>query len=135
MRHEIYYDRSRKRATQTLGTMSLYDFEGEIGKVLVNDCLAIYDQYRKYTQKAHEITERSGYGKKMYLDGTDTKMVKFDTIRLSVEEDYEGNKQLCFKGERDMDADEIAAMEEETKAYQEREKEQLRKLKEKYPDV
>lgn len=134
MRHEIFYDRGRKRVRQTLGTISLYDLEGEFGKV-INDMLSLYGQYRKHTEEFTEIVERSGYGKKMYLDGTDTKKVKFDTLRLSVEDDYEGQRQLCIMGERDMDADEIAAMEQEAKEHQEREKEHLRKLKEKYPDV
>jgi hypothetical protein len=130
----INYDRGRKRVRQNLGTIDTYDFEGEFGKV-INDMLDTYGQYRKHLEEASEIVERSGYGQCKYLDGVDKKTVKFDKLFLDWQETYDDEKQLCIIGERDMDAAEIAAMEDENKQYQEREKEQLRKLKEKYPDA
>lgn len=129
----ISYDRGKKRVRQTLGAISTYDLEGEFGNA-VNNFMAEYGHYKKYIDEATEIKE-TGYASQKYLDGVDKKTVKFDKLLLDYRNNYDDEKQLCVVGERDMDVSELAAMGEETKQQQEREKEQLRKLREKYPDA
>ena len=130
----ISYMYGAKRVRQALGTIYRGDLEGDFNEV-INRLLAEFGRYRKHCEEVHEITERADYGRHLYLDGTDKKAVKFDKLYLDWRDTYDDEKELWVIGERDMDASELAAMEAEFEASKEREKEQLRKLKEKYPDV
>ena len=129
----IYYDRSRKRVRQTLGTIYARNFEGEFGKV-INDLMTEYGSFKKYLEEAVELTE-NGWSSQKYLDGDVKKNVKFDKLFLDWASTYDDEKELRVIGERDMDGCELLALENETTEQKEREKEQLRKLKQKYPEV
>lgn len=130
----IWYDYSKKRVRQVLGTIYRGDFEGNFGEVL-NSFMAEYASYKNYVDEPHEVVERSGYGKHLYLDGVEKKTVKFDSIHLDWQDTYDDEKELRVIGERAMDAGELAAYEAEVELGKQREIEQLRKLKEKYPNV
>jgi hypothetical protein len=130
----IQYYYGTKKVRQAIGTIYRGDFEGDFGEVL-NSFMAEYASYKKYLDEPHEVTERSGYGKHLYLDGTDKKTVKFDSLHLDWQDTYDDEKELRVVGERAMDAGELAAYEAELEKSKEREIEQLRKLKEKYPNV
>lgn len=129
---QYYY--GTKKVRQALGIIYRDSFEGDFGEV-VNRLLVEYGDWRKYLEEPHELTERSGYGKHLYLDGTDKKTVKFDKLFLDWRDTYEDDKELWVIGERAMDASELAAYAAELEQQKEREKEQLRKLREKYPDA
>ena len=129
----ISYDRGRNRVSQVIGSISPYDLEGDF-KSVMKSFENTYKEYCEYLTEPHEIAEQSGYGANLYLDETNKKTVKFDKLRLDWVESYDG-KELRIIGERDMDEAELAAMKKEDEKYQEFEKAQLRKLKEKYPDV
>ena len=123
-----------KRVRQAIGTIYRGDLEGDFGDVL-NKLMAEYGHYKQFLDEPHEVSERSGYGRNKYLDGVDKKLVKFDKLYLDWQDTYDNEKELVVIGERDMDASELAAYAEELKKQKQREIEQLKKLKEKYPDA
>lgn len=129
----MQYNSATKRVTQKLGYIYSGDLEGDFGEI-INKIMAEYGHYKQFTEKMQEITE-TNYNGGAYLDGSKTKSVKFDKIYLSWESTYDNEKELQVIGERNYDSDELAALEKLNKAQEAREKEQLRKLKEKYPDV
>jgi hypothetical protein len=130
----IRYDYGKKKVRQVLGTIDRYDLEGDFHEA-VNRFADEYASYKEYLDEPHEIPERSGYGKSMYLDGVDNKTIKFDKLYLDWQDTYDNEKELQVVGERDMDASELAAYDAELEKQKQREIEQLKKLKEKYPDA
>jgi hypothetical protein len=131
--NNVQYLYGTKRVRQALGTIYRGDFEGDFGES-VNRFANEYASYKKYLDEPHEFGTKWLYGQHMYLDGTDNKMVQFDKLMLDWQDTYDDEKELRVIGERDMDSQELAAMEIETEKQVDREKEQLRKLKEKYPN-
>lgn len=129
----MQYDPIRKRVTQVLGTLSYDDIEGDFGAV-VNKLMTEHESYKKFMLELQPITEKD-YRGGAYLDGSSVKSVKFDRIYLEWQRTYDDERELKVIGERPYDASELEAFELMLKAQEEREKAQLRKLKEKYPDV
>lgn len=131
----ISYDKYRFRVRQTLGTISLYDLEGDFPKVL-QKMKEEYKYYSEYTKTPHELHE-SNYSGGAYLDKTSKKTVIFDKIYLDCVQTGE-DRELRVVGERDLTAEELNVLNIEAAAAlakrTEEEKEQLRKLREKYPD-
>jgi hypothetical protein len=128
----MHYNPATKRVTQVLGSIYSGDLEGDFGGV-VNSIMAEYGLYKKFMEEAREITE-TNYRGGAYLDGSKTKKVKFDRIYLNWEPTYDNEKVLQVIGERDYDSDELVALTLMIEDQEEREKAQLRKLKEKYPN-
>lgn len=133
---KISYDRGHKKVRQVLSYISLDEFEGDFDSV-IKKLKEEQACYAVYTKEAQEITEPLTYGssKGAYLDGTSKKSVKFDRIYLDLVSEGDDEKKFNIVGERMMDAGELAAMDKENEQNQEREIEQLRKLKEKYPGI
>ena len=133
----IRYDEYRKEVTQDLGTISLYDLEGDFSKA-IEKLQQEYEYYSKYLKVKHKIKEEN-YSGGAYLDKSKEKNVIFDKIYIECIEGCEGQKELRVKGERKLDAAELIALHEKKTAAAmkktEEEKEQLRKLKEKYPNL
>lgn len=129
--NNIIYHYGTKRVHQALGTIYRYDLEGDFGEAL-NNFMAEYNDYKKYLEEPHELVD---CGRHMYLDGVDKKNVKFDKISLDWQDTYENEKELVVYGERDMDSSELAAYEVELEKSKQREIEQLKKLREKYPNA
>jgi len=127
----INYNYGNKTASQSLGTMDTYDFEGDFGEVL-NRFMAEYGNYKKYLEEPQEIN-LGKYSK--YLDGVNKKTVKFTKLRLDWRETYDDTKQLHVVGERPMDEGELAAYAEEVEKSKDREIAQLKLLREKYPNA
>ncbi len=131
----IRYDEYRKRATQDIGYISTYDLEGDFDKV-IEKIQKEYEYYKEYMTQEHVLTE-DNYRGGAYLDGTVKKSVKFDRIYIDCV-DTEDGKQFRIKGDRNLTTEELAALEVKENARKakqaEQEKEQLKKLLEKYPN-
>lgn len=132
----IRYDEYRKLATQDLGYISTYELEGDFDKV-IKYIQKEYMDYKEYLHKPHEIRETT-YSGGAYLDGTEKKSVIFDRIYIDCVETQDNGREFRIKGERKLTAEELVALEaKEAKRnaeYANQEREQLRKLKEKYPN-
>lgn len=132
----IRYDEYKKRATQDLGYISTYELEGDFHKV-IEYIQKEYENYSEYMTKEHKISEWN-YAGGAYLDGTKEKMVKFDRIYIDCVETQDNGREFRVKGDRNLTAEELTALDVKQgkqKAEQaEREREQLKKLQEKYPN-
>lgn len=136
----IMYDEKNKKVTQKLDYRSFYKIEGYLDVVL-NEMRGLFDELiDKYTKQENEIKE--GYNSRGgYLDGVTKKSVKFDKIKMEIEDEPygEGSKCLMFYGERDWLPEELDVFndkERKTKdAEEQREKILLEKLLKKYPEV
>lgn len=126
----IEYLHSVKRVRQVLGTTYLCDLEGEFGAVL-DHLTKMHISYRKYLREPTEVTSPHN----AYSDGTRTKVVQFDKLFLERRRSYDDTEELCVVGERGMDAGEIAAAVASLEKDKQREIEQLRILRQKYPDA
>ena len=129
---EIFYDRSRKRVRQSLGTIETYQFESDFATALSMFQKA-HDVFMMFTKEPHEITE-TNYRGAAYLDGEKCKKVIFDYIRIHFEDGYDGSHHFEVIGERDMLPEELAVIDSEKLAEEKQEKAMLRKLLKKYPD-
>lgn len=130
----IRYDYNKKRVTQCIGTIYSGNLEGCFEDV-INHLLKEFGDYKKYLEEPQEVVENGWPSYEKYNDGSTKKMVKFDKLRLDWHNTYDDERELRVLAERDMDASELAAYDVLLAEQKEREKEQLRKLKEKYPDV
>lgn len=132
----IRYDEYARRATQDLGYISTYDLEGEFNRV-IEFLKKEYELYSSYLTTEHKIKEEN-YSGGAYLDGTKEKMVKFDKIYIDCVETGDNGKEFHIKGQRNLTAEELVALEAKEKIQAakrtDQEREQLRLLKEKYPD-
>lgn len=129
---KMNYNYGTKRVSQALGTIYLGNLEGDFTQV-IKHLSQEYEDYKKYIEESVQITE-TDYRGGAYLDGSSKKSVKFDRLYLDLVDSYD-NKELRVMGERPMDADELAALDRIYKANEERERAELKRLKEKYPNV
>ncbi len=133
----ISYDEYNKRVTQDLGYISTYELEGDFDKVIEN-IKKEYEYYSEYLTKGHKIKEENYQGG-AYLDGTSEKVVSFDRIYIDCVDTYDNGKEFRIRGQRGLNAEELVALEAKNKVRNAKreveEKEQLKKLKEKYPDA
>jgi len=124
----VNYDRSKKTATQPVETISLYDLEGDVDKVLIRLQETIKNAQEYWVNNSNMLAGS-------YLDGTKKKTVQFDSLRISVETSgYDDEKQLKIVGTRKMYPEEHSALEAEQNKQKDYELKQLKMLKEKYPN-
>jgi len=123
----IRYDEQLKKATQYLGFIYYDELAGSFNEVIEN-LQSRYEVYSSYITKEHSIREE-------YSDGTKEKKVKFDRIYIDC---VDFDTRLAVMGERRLTNEESEAIEFkkriQNKRLEEQEKEQLKKLLEKYPN-
>jgi hypothetical protein len=127
----VNYNYGKKTVRIVLGTISTYDLEGTFEDI-IDKLNGEFKQYKDYITSPQTVPAGGYY---TYLDGEKNKKLQFDSLHLEWHSTYDDEKQLQIIGERAMDASELAAWDAQVKKGQEQEKEQLRRLKAKYPDV
>lgn len=130
----IRYDENRKRVTQIIGRINICKLEGDFEEVILylkkehNDCIV------NFIEAGKEITEKRGWsGDGNYLDGATRKTIQFDKIYLYaiVNED---ERELQIIGERDFLPEELDALTNKINAQEQKERQELERLKKKYPN-
>ena len=118
------YNYSKKRVSQVINTIDLYDLEGDFSHAIKK----LEEEYKYYQDNYTQLKRLKGN----YNDGCTIKFVKFDSFRLVVDRDCENEKILVVRGERDFLPEEIEAYQNQLTKTEAYEREQLAKLKAKY---
>ncbi len=131
----IHYDLAKKLVRQHIGTISLYDFEGDF-KAVINKLKEEEKYYKKvFMDNTRSVCEDSYAGRGAYLDGANTKSVQFDRIYIDLGESY-GDREYQVWGERKFLPEEDKALKDKEDKQKEEKENQERveyeKLKKKF---
>jgi hypothetical protein len=131
----IKYDRAKGTAKQHLVSYSLYDFEGNVDKVIEFFIRQKTDIIAEYGVKSNKVTEYGGgWPSEGYADGSKEKEVLFTEFFYCVESRrHEEGDELQLWGERPLLPEEVEAFRkkdaEQAKKQREQKEEQFERLK------
>lgn len=125
----IQYDFSKKRVKQLISSSDIYTlFSGNIEEVEKKFREWIKHYKDNYLKKSVEISTMNTLFDR-YLDGNDWKRVKFDNLVFVVSRDkYNDTPIIEIYGERNMDKDELKALENQKKENKDKERKTWERL-------